>query len=251
MNCYSYYRTPCRARRFLICVVGALAWATMAPLAAQAPPAGTGVLEHRPLSALCGGDPDIVRYYQRERRAVWLTLEPLIGAVLTPLQELDASDAYMPSDRQQAGRLAQRLVVVRSELERLVPTLADADDAAFSAALERASTPGTEPANVYPLLDGFLIHSVVMHRQLADSLPRFIDRIAELRRQLALLESGREDRAAYLNASVSLRMLYQDELKSALDMILDTTTGLQSLQDAVSSWCVDHPQLSKAEATSK
>ena len=250
MNCYGHYRAPCRARRFLLWV-GALAWITMAPLAAQTPPAGTGVLEHRPLSALCEGDPDIVRYYQRERRAVWLMLEPLIGAVLTPLQELDARDAYMPSDRQQAGRLAQRLVVVRSELERLVPTLADADDGAFVATLERAATPEAKPANVYTLLDGFLLHSVVMHRQLADLLPGFIDRIAELRRQLVLLESGREDRAAYLNASASLRLLYRDELKPALDMILDTTTGLQSLQDAVSSWCVGQPQLSEAETTSK
>jgi len=251
VSCHSDYRTLCWARRFLICVVGALAWGTMTPLAAQAPPASTGVLEHRPLSALCGGDPDIVRYYQRERRAIWLMLEPRIGAVLTPLQELDASDAFMPSDRQKAGRLAQRLVAVRSELERLVPTLADADDAAFLAALERAATPGTNPATVYPLLDSFLVHSVVIHRQLADWLPGFINRIAELKQQLALLESGREDRAGYLKASISLRLWYQDGLKPTLDMVLDTTTGLQSLQNAASSWCEGHPQLSETEPTSK
>ncbi len=252
MSGYGHCRMPSRRSCIVLCVIGVLALAPLTSAAAQGAAPGGGVLDQRPLSALCGGDPDIVRYYQRERRAVWRELEPLIGSILTPLQELDAKDAFTPDDRKTAGRLAQRLTAVRSALDRLVPTLADDDDAVFLAALDRAAATDADAdaESVYAVFDRILVSDVIAQPPMADSLSLFIERIALLRHQLQRVEGGRESRAAYLRASARLRDAYQRQLQPALGSLLDTTVGLQRLQDATSSWCAGNPRLPALEALS-
>jgi hypothetical protein len=208
--------------------------------AAPVSPFGEGVLRNRPLTALCGTDPDLMRYYQRERRAVLLHFNVTTGSLLQSLSALYLKDEFDAADSTRAHRLQARAAEVRRTLGGFFPTIAAADNAALQAALQAISEPPPADATLYELLDRFLANGILLSApRNGDNLQKFSARLASVEKQLGILASDHHavEPERFSAAFTGLRNVYVNDLKPALQHMLVTSEGLRELRSSAAEWC--------------
>ena len=208
--------------------------------AAAASPFGDGVLRNRPLTALCGTDPDLMPYYQRERRAVLLHFNVTTGALLQSLSALYLKDEFDTADSARANRLRARAAEVRRTLAGFFPTIAAADNAALQVALQGISEPPPADATLYELLDRFLANGILLSApRNGDNLQKFSARLAKVESQLGILANDHREvePARFAAAFTGLRNVYVNDLEPALQHMLVTSSGLRKLESSAARWC--------------
>lgn len=205
------------------------------------PPDGSGVLANRPLGALCDSDPDIFRYYQRERRGVFLGFDVRTGALLMMLQDFNISEPLADGGSAKAKRLLLHADEVRRQLTLFFPSMASVNDTTLKNALSDAYGPGTGEEAVYVLLDRFLVRGILKAAPRDDDkLGKFIDQLAAVRALLQQLahEPDKVERQLFDEATTKLADIYRIELRPALRHMLVKSAGLTALEAYASEWCV-------------
>jgi hypothetical protein len=198
-----------------------------------------GVLANRPISALCGVDPDLLRYYQRERRAVLLDFDLRAEILRKGLDELWLVEAFTAVEQEKAMRLQKRAVDVRQALGDFFPTLASNDDTVLLKNLENSQQSPMAASSVYAILDYFLVRGIFQSSpRISDNLLKYVERLAQLTVQLEALAADVHavEQKAFNRIASDFRNI-ATELQRVLRLLLNEPQGVQTMEALRTDWC--------------